>query len=655
MKQVHVRLLQIMVVGVGMNFLFQNCAQQNSIGIKSEQSSTDPGTIADSGTNPPSSLLGEALYANKCSSCHQALATSNLKGREITALKIGGALNSISAMASLKGSVTDSQIDSIVKLFTSAPVGSETVSSFSCPTTEAEKINSIPLTRLTGPELQETYKAVLPATTWSNLAGYVYLLPKTSLNGDIANLKNLYTETDLEQISRFNEEAANKVIDSNANIASFFGACATMTSFTKTCFDTFLSSKGSYLFRSLVATDDNTRLWTIITGATGPLDQMKLTVQLFLNDPRFLYHTEFGEGAVDANGLYKLSSYEVANRLSYGMTGAPPDTTLWAEAVANRLTTVAAVDAQVTRIAGTNAFKDRVVEFFKFYIGKSAVGAPTTHVEFLNGISSTGLDAAVTEEFAEYVKYIVFTQQGTLLDLLSSQAAFPKTTALASIMNTARWTSGAPMIAPNHFGIVSRPYFTFADTPMLKLVQRGRMIRMNMLCSEIPEPTPTDLSARVSLSANDLITLNRRDYIDKATLQGASCIVCHSKMNQVGFATENYDSIGRYITTERIYDLTEKKVAEFPVISSSTPKIIEVDTRTFSNLREFEGALAQSNVAQQCLSRKAFQFMLRSPDDQTKDSCRLNKIDTLVKQGQPLLKFFTEVFRTQSILYKRSI
>jgi hypothetical protein len=372
------------------------------------------------------------------------------------------------------------------------------------------------------------------------------------------------------------------------------------------------------------------------------------------NDPRFLYHIELGEGSADAMGLYLLTSYEVANRIAYGMTGAPPDATLWAAAVSNNLKTISAVAAQVDRIALTSAFKDRVVELMKFYIGRGAIGGIPTNSELIAGLNVTNIDVAITNEFNEFIKYIVFTQRGTLSDLFLSQAAFPQTSALASVLGTSVWTSGAPVVAPNHYGLVSRPYFFYNTIPDLKLVQRGRSLRMNMLCSVIPQPSAADLAGRKELTEDDLLTLTRRDFIDKATLQGASCIACHSKMNPMGFATENYDSMGRYITTEKIFNQSGVKVAEHPVPIGTIPRITETDTRSFANMKQFQQALMESDSLQQCFTRKSFQFFNRQPENVTLDSCNLNKMDTQIKQGQPLINFFVETFKQPSTLYKRS-
>lgn len=62
----------------------------------------------------------------------------------------------------------------------------------------------------------------------------------------------------------------------------------------------------------------------MVNQATGVPNQLKTLAQLLFNDPRFVYHLELGAGASDANGMVALTSYEIANRISYGMTSSPP-------------------------------------------------------------------------------------------------------------------------------------------------------------------------------------------------------------------------------------------------------------------------------------------------------------------------------------------
>lgn len=602
-------------------------------------------------------IVGQALYEAKCANCHGSFAVSTLKGRTITTAIIQSAISTkISAMKILEGTLSTAQIDSITELFVNNPGGGTPLTSnFACTGGESEKNSSVSLIRLNGRELKNSYIATVGTSIWNSLANYHYLLPPDKFDGNISNFVPSYTFDMTDQISRFNEQLAAQLVLSNANISSFFGSCATSTSFTKTCFDAFLAAKGPQIFRSALNTDDNASLWSVVTQAGAVTDQLKILVQLLYGDARFLFHLELGEGAPDANGMIKLTSYEVANRIAFGLTGAPPTGSLWTDATQNKLTTIAAVSAQVDSLSQSPEFRSRVIDFVKYYVGAESTGtAPTTVTEFMSGLNGTGLESAATNEFNNYVDYIVFSMNGSLKDLYSSRAAFPGTQPLATIMGTNVWTSGQPMMANNYVGILTRPYMNLIANPNLKLVQRGKRIRINMLCTDVPQPSAADLAARPLLSDADLINLNRRDYIDKATLASASCIVCHSKMNQLGYATENYDSIGRFITTERIYNSSSVKVAEHPVVSSSKPAITETDSRVFANVDEFQNALTDSDVMHQCLSRKAYQFLQRVPDDISKDSCRLNKMDTLIKQNKPIKQFIIENFKQQSVLYRRS-
>ena len=125
-------------------------------------------------------------------------------------------------------------------------------------------------------------------------------------------------------------------------------------------------------------------------------------------------------------------------------------------------------------------------------------------------------------------------------------------------------------------------------------------------------------------------------------------------MNQLGFATENYDSIGRFSRTEKIYNTSQVKVAEFPALSTSTPAITANDARTFANMNDFQVALSQSDALQQCFSQKAYQFLQRRAENLAADSCRLKKMDTALKSNLPLTSFFLENFKQPSVLYKRN-
>lgn len=616
---------------------------------------------------------GAAVYINaKCGTCHNPDPAAKALGidRGITAAALVAAYAKVGAMAGFQTSLTAANNTDLAAYIASrvapppppapapapapVPAPGAATSNFVCPSTEAEKNSSAVLARLTGSELRNSYAATLPAAVWTGLANSLYMLPPDNLDGRIENLVGTFTDDTANQISRFNDQVAGQVTLSNATVSAFFGSCASLTAFPKTCFDSFLTAKAPSIFRSALGANDNSSMWAVVSQATGVPNQLKTLTQLLFNDPRFTYHLELGAGASDASGMVALTSYEIANRISYGMTAAPPDAALWSDAVLDRLKTLPAATAHVDRLAATPAYKSRITALMKFYVGTEKANPAPVHAEFMNGVDGTDLNLAATDEFNDYINQVIFTQQGSLRDLFTSRATFPRTTAMAAVMGTSVWSSGAALSAPNHAGLLARPYLHMLNDPNLKLVQRGKKLRINMLCSVIPEPTALDLAGRPTLSTADLTTLNRRDYIDKSTLGPASCSACHSKMNQLGFATENYDSIGRFSRTEKIYNTSLVKVAEFPALSTSTPTITASDTRTFANMNDFQLALSQSDTLQQCFSQKAYQFLQRRPENLAADGCRLKKLDTALKSNLPLTSFFLENFKQPSLLYKRN-
>ncbi len=638
---------------------FQNCSPS----FKS--STSDPNLIdMSSVSNPQGSaplvLMGKSLYSQKCSACHGVFESSSLNGRVITAEKISNAFSIISAMAPMRGQFSNEQINSLSALFSNSsvtPPNSTPVSSFPCADVESEKNNSSEMIRLTGPELKATYQSLVSPAIWTSLSDVYYLLPTDNFDGLISNFVNTFSADQVDQISRFNEKLSLSVTSSNANLSAFFGSCATSTSFTQTCFNNFLNSKGSLFFRSALAADDASRIWGVITQTTNITDQQKVAVQMLFNDPRFMYHIEFGEGVADANGLLTLSAFEIANRIAYGMTSAPADALLWADAANGNLKQLANVMTHVDRLAQTAAFKNRVIQFAKFYTGQSQAAQAPTLADFTNGLNVSNLHVDAEAEFNEYISYIIFGSRGNLKDFFSSKAAFPKSVSMASVFGTSVWSSGSPQVASNHVGILSRPYLNLNPSPNAKYVQRGRRIRINMLCTDIPQPSAADLAARPTLSEQDLISLTRRQYVDRATMAttpGTACYACHSKMNQIGFATSQYDSAGRFVTSEKIYNNDNLFVATHAIDSSSVPNITEADGRNFMTVQDFQVALAESDSLQQCFSRKTLQFFTRRSENVNLDSCRLNKIDNQIKSGTPLVDVLTTTFKNSSVLYKRS-
>jgi len=95
---------------------------------------------------------------------------------------------------------------------------------------------------------------------------------------------------------------------------------------------------------------------------------VQLLLQGMLQSSRFLYRVELGTAtAVGANAV-KLSGYELATRLSYGLWNTTPDDTLMAAAAGGTLATSADVVAQLQRMLKDQRGATMVPHFLSSWI-----------------------------------------------------------------------------------------------------------------------------------------------------------------------------------------------------------------------------------------------------------------------------------------------
>ena len=78
------------------------------------------------------------------------------------------------------------------------------------------------------------------------------------------------------------------------------------------------------------------------------------------------------------------------------------------------------------------------------------------------------------------------------------------------------------------------------------MVNRGRFIREEILCSPVPPP-PGDFKFDEKIITEDMTA--REKFEEHA--KNPACGGCHELFDGLGFALENYDAIGQYRTTEK--------------------------------------------------------------------------------------------------------
>ncbi len=288
---------------------------------------------------------------------------------------------------------------------------------------------------------------------------------------------------------------------------------------------------------------------SVIGSGDAFVDGVELTLRAFLQSPNFLYRLETSANVV--GGRVPLTDYEVASRLSYGLTGSMPDDGLFAAAAAGKLRGAADVAAEAQRLIGSPDGRTAALAFH----------AQLLHISGYDQIQKDSAKApaftaavvpALKQEALAFVQNVIYEQDRGITELLSA----PYTFANSSIAGL--YGASAPGPQSDSFvrleldptqraGLLTQIGFLAANavdqTP--SIIPRGVDIAENILCVSLPAP-PANVPP---LPALDPSSTNRERV---ATLtMNAPCNGCHTPLiNPLGFALENLDGFGQYRTTE---------------------------------------------------------------------------------------------------------
>jgi hypothetical protein len=157
-------------------------------------------------------------------------------------------------------------------------------------------------------------------------------------------------------------------------------------------------------------------------------------------------------------------------------------------------------------------------------------------------------------------------------------------------------------------GILNQAAFlsVFANNSGSHPVFRGVALMRRIAC--LPIPDPGALGIVVSFPAPDTSKTTRDRFAQHALDPG--CAGCHDTIDNLGFAFENFDGIGKWRTQENGLSV-DASVA----LSTGT----DLDG-SYQNSEELLGALASSTGVKQCLARQLFRSTAARSDATVKDA-----------------------------------
>jgi Protein of unknown function (DUF1592)/Protein of unknown function (DUF1588)/PA14 domain/Protein of unknown function (DUF1595)/Cytochrome C oxidase, cbb3-type, subunit III len=273
-----------------------------------------------------------------------------------------------------------------------------------------------------------------------------------------------------------------------------------------------------------------------LRSATKPEDGVKRVVLLTLKSPRFLY---LGlEGA-------SPDEFAVAERLAFGLWDSLPDTALLKAAADGQLRTREQVSAQARRMLADNRARGKLQYFLHRWLQMNHIEDLTKDPSVFPGFTpeiiadlrtslNLFLDDVVWSEASDYRRLVLeddFFVNGRL-------AKFYGVTA-----NDAEDFVRVQLDQKQRSGVITHPYLlaAFSYNKSSSPIHRGVFLTRNIVGRAL-RPPPMAIAFK---DGDFKPGMTMREKITELTRPQA-CQSCHSVINPLGFALENFDAVGRF-------------------------------------------------------------------------------------------------------------
>jgi hypothetical protein len=611
-------------------------------------------------TENPNKLDGVSLYSAKCSVCHGDLANSQHKFATINMISQAVANNPF--MGILKGNINSDQIAAISwALSGNEPVAANRRELFNCapdrPPGNSEQ------RRLTRFELVNTLGDLLGTQVTQKLAPQISGIPGDSQLAGYDNIDHTASGDHIDAYYALASGAADTITADPALLSQLAGTCANDSPVLPACVNAFLLNFGSRALRRPLSADELTSLSALFTdaasagGATDGGEGFRSLITYLLLSPDFIYRLETNPNRrVGSNNVFQLTAYELANRLSYLIWGTMPDATLFKNAQSGALLTGAVYANEVDRLLADPKAAANFQHFYmKWMVPPSTFGSFMYSNGFLAGINPANLQSDMATEFRDYMDTVIWKQKGGFRELMTSDMVFPRTPALAAIFATSTWADGQePVRAPpgTRAGLMTRPFLLARGVDQGHPVLRGSFIRRRVLCGVLPAPVASSFQpGALTPPAPDGFHTSRELYTAKT--QDTQCLRCHSLINPSGFALANYDALGRFQTSEKIFDLGGSLLGSPAVDASTSISLDPPIANSVSGAESFARELGESPTAKACFVTQWYEYAAGRTSGEN-DGCSMNDLYAALNDSGGIYQMirataFTPNFKNRAI------
>lgn len=373
-----------------------------------------------------------------------------------------------------------------------------------------------------------------------------------------------------------------------------------------------VSTFASRAYRRIAKSEEVDRLMKLYDSAVAEGDSfeksLRYPMQAVLVSPHFLYKIE---QPVAVGEIRELNDFELATSLSYFLWSSMPDAELFRLAMRGQLNDKDVFREQVVRMLKDKRAKAVVQNFASQWLQLRALARMQPDADLFPGVNAQLRNDMETE--TKLLVYDLIRKDAQVTDLLKADYTF--------LNERLAKHYGINGVTGNKFvkvssdktkreGILSHAsILTLTSNPnRTSPVKRGKWIMENLLGEEPPPPDPDamQLEDQPKLAG----TLRQRMEQHRAD---PACAVCHKVMDELGFALENYDAVGKYRLQDEVGAIDSR--GELP------------DGTTFQGSKELQLMIRTGMRARfvRCISEKMLIYALGRGLEYY-DECTLDKI-----------------------------
>lgn len=389
-------------------------------------------------------------------------------------------------------------------------------------------------------------------------------------------------------------DAASTLLVAHASVQP----CAAGTGPLATCLPTVVKDKGELLFRRPLTAAEVAQYADAalaLEATAGRREAVRFAVRALLVAPQFLYRSELGQ---PSGAHLRLTPFEVASAISYGLTDGPPDVPLWQDATAGTLD-AAAIERHVARLTQTLEKRAPVVRFLRELLDY--------RVTIDMGRANLLPTAEIVADADLTVDNLLKTagHAGLFAELMTSRSGYArsKTASLYGVMAN---NPGPITYTGERMGLLGTPAWLSShakpdeDYP----IGRGLFVQTRLLCGVVPA---VDIQNLPPLATGPTLTM--RDKLTMHT-ENPSCRACHGLIDPIGLGLQGFDHFGKARSME----------AGRPVDRSGTLAWLDAAgarvEEPFVGLDGLAAKLATSDRALSCFTANTFSFFMgRAPSN----------------------------------------